>query len=221
VLFIVMEYMKSIDQRTWCGDFEIIYRGSNGYEHILSELEVISDNVIGISCIQEEWMKVQGKLDIMLTYITKTGTNSILTGSSNDYFNISVLFFLNLQQKLKELKFECSMSEQSVYFITEAEKTDLENQGIKFERLDVVSNVPSIVHNILHNPDSELKYQLTIELNNSLEEYYFQNLDAKNSIIHLQQLLRTKLIPALDWESISKLKIETENIHNFINKNIT
>lgn len=221
MLFIVMEYMKSIDQRTWCGDFEIIYRGSNGYEHILSELEVISDNVIGISCIQEEWMKVQGKLDIMLTYITKTGTNSILTGSSNDYFNISVLFFLNLQQKLKELKFECSMSEQSVYFITEAEKTDLENQGIKFERLDVVSNVPSIVHNILHNPDSELKYQLTIELNNSLEEYYFQNLDAKNSIIHLQQLLRTKLIPALDWESISKLKIETENIHNFINKNIT
>ncbi len=193
--------MKSLNDRIWCGDFEIVTESEKPYYIFMKNISSIDDNIILMDSIKESWFRVNDReVNIRINYESQNQIHIIWTKRHGGILNMDVLLLLNKQLKLTEYKFECSHQEDSVYFINNAEKRNLEDKGVVFEQQGSLLQFDFVFYNIMMNLDFEendFTYEMIAELTENVEEYYNNHWQKKDFKI-FQESLRSKLLDKIN-----------------------
>lgn len=213
--------MKTVKERTWSGDLEIVYEESKPYKFLLEKLSSIASPVLQFENIHEEWFRdANGEIDIQTIYTSAHQSHSFWTERRGDYLNMNVLFLMNLQLKLTKYKFEYSYEQESVYFINAHEKLKLQDEGVVFEEYEAQQLFDFILYNILEDLNREsnnFTYELIKLLTNELEEYHHRNWSQK-TFSNVQDIIRTNLLSKLNFEKTAEMGIEVEKLYAFTEK---
>ena len=138
--------MKPINERTWCGDFEMVYKDYKGYVRLLQQIASITGHVIADP--EESWLDQPGdKIHIKISYTSKSGQQVIWTERRGDYLNLKLLWLYNQQQGLTDVKVISSYETSSIYFITQLEKEELARALLFMSRIR--TNIFSLLYTTL------------------------------------------------------------------------
>jgi len=213
--------MKSIENRIWCGDFEIVNEDNKPYTKLFTALSAMLENDSIISDIKETWNRNGDEIDIKISYLSGDKTYNIRTKRSGDYFNMDVLFLLNTQIKFPGYKFEGSYTKECIYFINDSEKIKLENEGIVFEEQNFLQQFEFIAYNVAHSlkeSAEEFTFYLVNELNDHIEAYY-NIMSQKRSYKNMQDTIRLNILEKIDWKRAAESGLRTDNLYKFVNMN--
>ncbi len=213
--------MKSLNDRIWCGDFEIVTESERPYFKFLKNSSSIADDVVLIKSINESWFRDHDEgINIRITYESQHQTHIIWTKRHGDLLNIEVLYLLNKQLNLVEYKFESSHREQSVYFINATEKIILENQGVIFDQTGSLLHLDFVFYNVIRNLETEendFTYELIAELACNIEEYYNSNWQKKEFKL-FQEAIKSKLLDKINWQRVTERQIDIDKLYDFAKK---
>lgn len=213
--------MKSLNDRIWCGDFEIVTENERPYFNFLKNISSIADNIVLIDSINESWVRENDKeINIRLSYEAQEQTHVIWTKRRGDFLNMDVLFLLNKQLNLVERKFECSHQEESVYFINNYEKIKLEEKGVIFKQTDSLLQFDFVFYNVIMNLETEendFTYEMIAELACNIEGYHNSNWQ-KNEFKLFQDTIKSRLLAKMNWQKVTRKGINTEKLYEFANK---
>jgi hypothetical protein len=212
--------MKSLNSRIWCGDLEIVYATESPYVHLFQNLASLANDVLFLESIHEYWADEPNEtINIKIEYTIDNTLHTIWTLRSSDFLNLELLFLLNKQLNLTEYKFEYSHKSESIYFITGAEKMELEKEGIVFNSTDTASYFRFILHNLLMNlraGENDFTYTLVDELNQ--HAIAFSQRDAENrEYKKIREFIRREVLANLNWEKAIEKGIATDKLFKLVN----
>lgn len=210
--------MKSLNDRIWSGDFEVVIQSKKPYCNFLKNISSICGNIFLPQSIEENWFTENNKdINIKISYEWKNQTHIVWTKRRGDFLNIEILFFLNRQLNLFEYKFEISYDEESVYFIHESEKIKLEEKGILFEKPDSKLQFDFLFYNIimnLENEENDFTYEMISELASTIEEYCNHNSHKKDFKL-FRENLKSRLLSKINWAKVAEKGMNIDKLYEF------
>jgi hypothetical protein len=212
--------MKPIQERTWCNDFEIVYEEGNAYCILFKNLSIISQPDFSFEHITENWFRNNGEgPDIKISYTFENKEFVLWTPKKGDYLHLDILYVLNKQVKFSEYRFEYSYQAESVYFINQSEKNQLETNGVIYDSPNTVAYFELIFYNVINQIEAEnlYTYEMIEELTSLVSNYYSETRQ-KKQFISFQQLLRSKLLNKINWSKMTELGMNADGLYEMANK---
>lgn len=206
-----------IANRTWEGDFEIVYESYLPYSKLLNAFNQFG---LSFSNISELWSYSDDHIFIQLDFTFENKAYSIWIERVSDYLNTDFLFLLNQALPNNSYQFETSQQEEKIFFLNKEEKEELQRFGTVFETLAPDQHLGAIIENYLRNSNSEhldYAYHLLQKLNEAIPHLQEQFKDQPDLAPFYKQLILNEIIPSIDWNYIVKNEIEISNILFFSN----
>lgn len=127
--------MKPLSERIWSGDHEIVYESHRPYTFLLTTLSQIATPFLPLLQIEEEWIRTDAAISIQLRFVLFDSDCRFQLQRRGDYLDMDVLRYFNGLLFTDEFRFEHAPAEESIYFISAAEKAAFEREGIVFADL--------------------------------------------------------------------------------------
>lgn len=210
--------MKPIAERTWTGDFEIVYESAKPYTQLLQQLARLAE--LSVTDIEEQWFfDNDDHAHIRLRYIAQEKTHIIRTARHSDFLDLLVMALLNRQLRPAETRFECSQAEASIWYITAAEKEALTAQGIRFDEPEPSAYFEFVLYNALQSlsaGETEAAYERIAELETLADDYGARNRHNRR-LKEVQHSLRTGLLEKIDWHLGATHGLTAEPLYRLVN----
>jgi hypothetical protein len=127
--------MKPLAERTWSSDHEIVYESNKPYTLLLTKLSEMAGPFLPIEIIKEEWSWTDTAVLIHIRFVLHGFDCHFDLQRRGDYLDMEVIQYFNGLLFTDDYLFEHAPKEESIYFISTAEKAALEEQGVLFADL--------------------------------------------------------------------------------------
>ena len=210
--------MKPIAERTWNTDFEIVYESQQPYLHVLQHLAEMADLSGSIAHIEETWHYFdETEICIEIRYVHEGQPHIIWVQRHGDYLQLRLLCLLNLQCGLTDHRFEYNSLEEKIYFITAAEKQQLESEGTDLDKLDATENflfLATHVMQLLKHRDTAAYplLQLLAEHSATARELHCES----KWFAAYQRRFQAEIIDKIDWQQAIAHAVDMEKLYAFV-----
>ncbi len=209
--------MKPLAERTWNADLEIVYQPQQPYLHLLRQLAKMADLDGMIAQIEETWHYYdETDICIEIRYQFANEPHTIWVQRHGDYLQLRLLCLLNLQCKLIDPRFEYDSLEEKIYFITQAEKEQLEAPGNALDKLDATENFLFLASNVMQllkhaDVTAYPLLQLLATHSAAAKELHRES----KWFAAYQRRFQAEIIDKIDWQQAIAHAVDIEKLYAF------